>query len=404
MRTFLYLLLILCLYGCTKKEIEDVQADSFRISILPVVSTAFNQYQFAGTLDVRNASGNIEYGLVAGKTLNPDVGRDKVFKAGDASGSADFSQLISGLDTGAVYYVRAYAKSQTVTQYSANQTIAKLSPKLYLNSTALQYGQVFTFSTNFSGTGTGSLPVVRLNNTVISATGGGANGGTAMVLSLVPPEDLPVGPYTLSIDMGSVKVTYPTPLMLLEGHWTQPYLLPRDYSSYTIFDRYVIGDWIYSSQYYLTTTGPTFTRYNYKTGETQNLTTLSSQQIVQGAVMYQNGNELHVLGGELIGTGSANRPMSNIHWVYNIQNDTWVRQQPDLPGKGRRNAALLQVGTKLYYMALALMRARLQAAIFRAWMTFGFLIRVPASGSSWLIFRVPVSIRAPTLTLAASCM
>lgn len=349
MRTFLYLLLAVCICGCAKKEIEDVQADSFRVSILPVINTTFNQYQFAGTLEVRHATGDIEYGLVAGKALNPDVDRDKVFKTGVGSGSVDFSQVISGLDTGAVYYVRAYAKSQTVTQYSANQTIAKLSPKIYLNSTVLQYGQVFTFSTNFGPTGTGILPVVRLNNTVISATGGGANGGTAMVLTLVPSENLPVGPYTLSVDMDGVKVTYPTQLTLLEGHWTQPYLLPRNYSSYTIFDRYVIGNWIYSSEYHLGTTGPTFTRYNYKTSETQNLATLSSQQIVQGAALYQNGNELHVLGGELIGTGSVSRPMSNVHWIYNIQNDAWVRQQPDLPGKGRRNAALLQVGTKLYY-------------------------------------------------------
>jgi N-acetylneuraminic acid mutarotase len=346
MRSFWFLLLALCILSCSKKEFKDVQADSFRISILPVANPAFNQYKLTGTLDVRQATGSIEYGLVVGKSLNPTIDNDKVFKVGSASTPVDFTHIISKLDTGSAYYVRAYAKSSTATQYSANQTIGKLSPKLLLNSTAIQYGQPFHIVTNFSVSNTESLPEVRLNNIPVKLSGGVGSGDNLASFSFIPPETLPVDQYTLSVNIGGISITYPVQLTLLEGTWSQLDPLPRNYSSF-VPDRYVMGDWIYTNQVIANFT-PSFTKYNYKTGETQTLKPLSQQLLTQGAAIVQIGNDLHFLGGEQIATGSPNRPVTNSYLIYHTDSDTWT-QEPDIPGGGRRNAALMQIGSHLYY-------------------------------------------------------
>jgi hypothetical protein len=347
MRRFLYLLTTLFVISCTKKEIKDIQADSFRISILPVANTAFNQYQLNGTLDVRQATGSIEYGLVVGKSLDPTIDRDKVFKTGSSSTSVDFTQIVSNLDTGSVYYVRAYGKSSTGSQYSANQLISKLSPKLLLTSTVLQYGQLFNVVTNFNGVNSGATPTVRLNGNPVTLTASAANGTQPVSFSFIPSDALPPGEYTLSVDIGGITVTYPGKLTLLEGKWSQLDLLPRDYSSFLVPDRYVTGDWIYTSQA-VGNFVPSFTRYNYRTGETQALKPLSKELVTQGSAIVQIGKDLHFLGGELIATGSSNRPVSKSYRIYHTATDTWS-QEPDIPGGGRRNGAIMLVGNYLYY-------------------------------------------------------
>lgn len=346
MRRFFYLVITLFAMSCTKKEITDIQADSFRISILPVANPAFNEYQLNGTLDVRQATGSIEYGLVVGKSLDPTTDHDKVFKTGSSSTSVDFTQVVSNLDTGSVYYVRAYGKSSTGSQYSANQIISKLSPKLLLTSTVLQYGQLFNVVTNFNGVNSGATPIVRLNGNPVTLIGS-TTGSVQLSFSFVPSDALPIGQYTLSVDIGGLTVTYPGKLTLLEGKWSQLDLLPRDYSSITIPDRYVMGDWIYTSQTVSNFT-PSFTRYNYRTGETQSLKPLSQQLLTQGSAIIQIGNDLHFLGGELIATGASNRPVSSSYRIYHTATDTWS-QEPDIPGGGRRNGAIMLVSNHLYY-------------------------------------------------------
>ncbi|WP_413668422.1 Kelch repeat-containing protein [Mucilaginibacter sp. Mucisp86] len=350
MRQLWFLLIALFILSCTKKEIKDIQADSFRISILPVVNPAFNQYKLTGTLDVHQTAGNIEYGLVVGKTLNPVVEHEQVFKVGSSSSSIDFTKVIANLDTGFTYYVRAYGKSSTSTEYSANQAIGKLAPKLSLNTTSLQYGQLFSVFTNFYISDTENLPEVQLNNTPVKLIGGVGSGVNSASLTFIPPPTLSPGTYTLSVKVGNISISYPTQLTLLEGTWSQlEYLLPRDYSGVaSIPDRYVINNWIYTNQFGNPVSPSSFSRYNYKTGETQTLKALPAELLPRGAAIVQIGNDLHFMGGELIATGAANRPVTKSYQVYHITNDTWT-QEPDIPAAPRSNAAVMQVGNRLYY-------------------------------------------------------
>lgn len=348
MRQFWLLLFAFFILSCTKKEIKDIQADSFRISILPVVNPAFNQYKLTGTLDVHQVASNVEYGLVVGKALNPVIEHDQVFKVGSSSISIDFTKVIANLDTGFTYYVRAYGKSSTSTEYSANQAIGKLTPKLSLNTTSLQYGQTFNVFANFYISDTESLPEVQLNNTPVKLARVGS-GVDITSLSFIPPATLSPGQYTLTVKVGNMSIAYPTQLTLLEGTWTSLNLvLPRNYSGFTKPDRYVIGDWIYTNQFGSPVSPSSFGKYNYKTGETQTLKALPSELLVQGAAIVQIGNDLHFLGGELIGTGSPNRPVAKSHLIYHTTSDTWT-QEPDIAAAGRRDAAVMLVGNHIYY-------------------------------------------------------
>jgi hypothetical protein len=346
MRQLFYLGIVLFLLSCTKKEIENIQADSFRVSILPANNVAFNQNQFSSSLDVRQSSGTIEYGLVAGKTINPTIDHDNVFKVGTANSSTDFTQVLSNLDTGVVFYVRAYGKSATAIQYSANQVISKLSPALTIGNNTLQYGQTCYIGTNFVAPASLNTPVLRLNNTPITQVTFTTT-NNSFAISFVPPSTLPPGKYTLSVDIGGVSVVYPRQITLLEGTWTTlSSLLPINYSSYSIPDRFVIGDWIYTSQ----APGfvPSLSKYNYQTGVTQNLTSLTLAKITQGATIVQIGNDVHWLCGELIGTGSPSRPVTNSYMIYHTTTDTWS-QETTFPGNGRRDGVVMQAGNNLYY-------------------------------------------------------
>src|SRR5687768_9813140 len=119
MRYYVFLLLLNFVFlSCKKTSIEHIEGDSFRISILPTKTEGFDNFKITGTLDVRNAANDVEYGLLVAKTINPTPENAIKYKIGSSRNSIDFIYQLSGLDTGAVYYVRAYGISNNKTEYS----------------------------------------------------------------------------------------------------------------------------------------------------------------------------------------------------------------------------------------------------------------------------------------------
>lgn len=346
MRTLFYCCISLLLLSCTKKEVVEVEADSFRVSILPVAVIGFDQYKITGTVDVRKTSNDIEYGLVVGRDINPVLERDKVFKIGTSNSTADFAQTISGLDTGAVQYVRGYGKSSTGVQYSANQRIGKLSPKLSSNAIALQYGQ--SFQLFITADITGVTPVVKLNGNSITLSSDTFPGPELSVISFIPPTMLSPGDYTLTVDLGHISLAYPGKLKLLEGTWSiLPLTLPRNFTFTTAPDRFVSGDKIYTFEV-VYPFNASLSSYNYKTGETQTLKPVPRELLTRGASILQVGNKVHFFGGQLLLNVDPYPPATNAHRIYDISSDSWT-DGVESPGSPRQNAAVMIVGDRIFY-------------------------------------------------------
>lgn len=130
MRPILLLLVILIIFsGCKKTQvIADIEPSSFRISILPIRTVSLNQYKITGTLEVRNATADISYGVLVGTTIDPTIDNAVKYPIGNAKNSVDFTRDLSDLNPSNFYYVRAYAQIGKFVEYSANQTITKKSP------------------------------------------------------------------------------------------------------------------------------------------------------------------------------------------------------------------------------------------------------------------------------------
>ncbi|WP_316836759.1 hypothetical protein [Pedobacter nutrimenti] len=349
MRKFLLLLYVsVVLLSCKKTVIDEIAGDSFRISILPIQSPAFNQFKIAGTLEIRKTATDIEYGLVVSKLLNPTIETAKIYKIGGSKNSVDFTQQLTDLDTGSVYYVRAYGKGNAVTEYSANQVIGKVSPQIVSADNKVNYGRPLLITTNIS-TLTKESPVkVFLNTTELIVTSiSGSNVGSAITAQF--SNQLAPGVYTLKVSIDNLNLVYQKKVTLLEGTWQQLENLPADNGGLIGTANYFIsGDWIYTfgvaSQ--AATTIANFNKYNYKTRQKVLLTPYDPVYALEKPAILQEGSNIHMICGDLIG-GYQNAVTTKSHYVYNMTTDNWIKEA-DFPGGERRNPVAIVANNKLY--------------------------------------------------------
>jgi N-acetylneuraminic acid mutarotase len=346
------LLLLLCLsvvlLSCKKTVIDEIEEDSFRISILPIQTSGFNQHIISGTLEVRKTDSDIEYGLVISKALNPTVENSKKYKIGGSMNSIDFTQQLTDLDTGSVYYVRAYGKVNAVIEYSANQMIGKVSPQILSVDNNLNYGRPLLILTNIN-TLTAQSPVkVFLNATELAVTSVSAsNVGSAITAQI--SSQLTPGEYTLTVTINSLSLVYQKKLTLLEGNWQQLENLPSDNGGMVgTADYFISGDWIYTyrvASQHISTIAE-FNKYNYKTRQQVFLTPYDPIYRLEKSAILQEGSNVHLIGGDRIG-GYQNAITTKSHYVYDMTTDSWIKEA-DFPGGERRNPVAFVTNNKLF--------------------------------------------------------
>lgn len=346
MRYYLFLLCLFSLFSSCKKE-EDIDGDSFRVSIIPVNTQSYDEFKITGTLDIRNVSGNVEYGLVVGKTLNPTVENGVKYVIGSVRSTTDFTHQLNGLDTGSVYYVRAYGLGNKVVQYSANQVIGKLSPQIVAVDSALNFGRVFTIATNINLIDSNSTVKVLLNNTPVQLTS--FDGLHPSVLYAQVPTQLAPGKYTLTVSINNINLVYKKQLVLLEGTWLQLDDVPIDNGGLIpSADYFVNGDLLYT--YRVGSAGIStrveFSKYNYKTKERITLTPFDNIFRLDKSAVMQEGSNIHFITGEQT-AAFQNSTMTKVHRIYNTVTDTWTNAD-DFPGGERKNAVSMVANNKLY--------------------------------------------------------
>lgn len=339
---------ILIILSCKKTSFEKIEGDSFRISILPVNSTSFNQFKIMGTLDIRKVSGDLEYGLVVSKSINPTLESGQKYVLGKSKSSVDFTRELTGLDTGSVYFVRAYGIGNNKPEYSANQIIGKMSPQITWVDNILNYGRTFSIFTNISSLSPNVSVKIFLNTTEIAFKSiSPTNVGIGLTASLT--NKLAPGEYTLSMLIDNLKIVYPKKLTLFEGTWQQLDDLPIDNGGVLpSADYFVNGDWIYT---YGTgqggiTTRTLFNKYNYKTKERITLTPFDDIFRLDKAAVMQEGDNIHFITGEKTAS-FQNSTVTKGHYVYHTVTDSWTTEA-DFPGEARKNAISIVANNKLY--------------------------------------------------------
>ena len=327
---------------------DEIEGDSFRISILPVNSAQFNEFKIQGTLDIRKVSADVEYGLIVGRSINPTIENGQKYILGTASSSVDFIRELKGLDTGSVYYVRAYGKGKFKSEYSANQIIGKVSPQILNADLTLNYGRDFAFTTNIAALNPKSSVKIFLNQTQVPVKSiSGSNMGKAFITSFT--NQLTPGEYTLSVIIDDLKLTYPKKLRLFEGTWQQVENMPLENGdNLRAADYFVGGDWIYT---YGTgqggfATSAVFTKYNYKTSEKVTLTPFDPTFRIDKAAILQAGTNIHFITGERT-SPFQNASITKGHCVYQTTTDSWTNEA-EFPGAERKNAVSVMANNKLY--------------------------------------------------------
>ncbi|KLT66605.1 hypothetical protein [Pedobacter sp. BMA] len=345
MRKVYFLAILIGLISCKKTLIEDVKGDSLRISILPLEELSLNAFKVTGSLEIRNLSGDIAYGLLVGKTLNPTEANSKSFPIASTSSSVDFTQKIEGLDTGQVYYVRAYAKRNNLIEYSANQTLAKVSPQILRADTSLNYGRTLSLFTNIVKIDPQAQVQVLLNNKPITLKSISQGFMTTTFLAEFDESFLP-GTMELSLKVGSVTIKYPKSVKVLSGKWKQLNDLPFADTGFSLWtERIRVGDWIYALGLSQQST-PVFSKFNFLTGQQVTLSTIPEGYAYQNGAVVALGNEIHFIAGEKVGN-YQNWLLSKAHFVYNINSGTW-RRESDFPGDERSDPVAFVYGEKLY--------------------------------------------------------
>ena len=345
MRNILLLAILLGCFSCKKNDVEKIDGDSYRISMLPFPAGAFNTFKATGTLEVRRTNGDIQYGLLIGKVLNPTVGNAIQIPLGTARGSVDFTKEIKDLDTGSVYYVRAYGKSGEIIEYSANQQISKVSPQLKLADTTLNYGRSFTFTTNIATIGESSKVQILLNDipAVIKSISSTFSG---LVFTAELPDNLPAGQVSLNLVVDKLSIPFPKKLTLLSGVWKTLSDLPfQDYGFASNSEKILVGDWIYNNMI-VSGTATEFSKYNYKTGQWIKLTPLAGGYMYQKGAIVVFGDKIHFICGDQTGNYQP-AITSKAHYVYNISSDSW-NKEADFPGEERRTPLYGVIGGKIY--------------------------------------------------------
>jgi N-acetylneuraminic acid mutarotase len=346
--TLLYFCIII--FSCKKSATEILEKDSFRISILPVKTEGFDNFTIKGTLDVRTSSGDIEYGVVVGKSENPTFETGMRYPVGVSRISVDFIRRLNGLDTGIVYHVRAYGKHNTTTEYSANYPIGKMSPSILAVNTILSYGKPFTIATNIANIKSDASVKVFLNNLPIDVKLIETSASSTMITAQVTNQT-PLGKYHLTISINDLIVHYLPEIRLLEGMWNQLQDLPRPRYEAPEPSYFMIGDWIYMYEVVLVNSDNKieFSKYNYKTKQKLSLTPLESGYRLHGPAIVQEGELVHFIGGDLIGNNiTQSSHGSKRHYVYNTTSDNWKREG-DFPGNIRMDAISTIVGQKIFF-------------------------------------------------------
>lgn len=346
MRKLLFLTFILIvLLSCKKTIVEELTGDSFRVSILPISMKNFDFYQVTGTVDVRFANEPVEYGIVYGKAPNPTIDKANRVPLGIADATTDFKHNLSGLDTGATYYVRSYVLgSYDKIEYSANQTISKISPTITPLDTSLHYGRTFSFYINLPQLMEGTSVKVFLNEHLVEDAVVKTNNLNTFITAPVP-SSLSPGKLKLSLSVNNVLITYSRLLTLLEGNWSQTDDLPKDVQD---GDAFVHGDWIYfyKLNYSYTNTTAEFFKYNYKTRARVALKTFDPTYRLEMSAITEVGGKLHFVTGNWIGGFKTGVPTSR-HYVYDIASDEWTREK-DFPGGDRYSPISISYEGKLY--------------------------------------------------------
>uniref|UniRef100_A0AC34F6E3 Uncharacterized protein n=1 Tax=Panagrolaimus sp. ES5 TaxID=591445 RepID=A0AC34F6E3_9BILA len=262
--------------------------------------------------------------------------------------SVDFTKQLTDLDTGSVYYVRAYGKGNAVTEYSANQLIGKVSPQILSTDNDINYGRPLLIFTNIN-TLTAASPVkVFLNTTELVVTSiGNSNVGNTITAQL--SGQLTPGVYTLKVSVNNLNLVYQKKLTLLEGTWQQLENLPSDNGGMIgTADYFVSGDWIYTyrvASQHITTIADLH-KYNYKTRQKVLLTPYDPIYRLEKPAILQEGSNVHLIGGDRI-SGYQNAITTKSHYVYSMTADSWTKEA-DFPGGERRNPVAIVANHKLY--------------------------------------------------------
>lgn len=343
MQKILLLAIAVIFFSCKKTVIEKIDADSFRISILPVKTERFNTFKITGTLDIRKASGEVEYGLLVGKTINPIFENAVKYSINKSNTSVDFNYEVAGLDTGAAYYARAYAIRDNLIEYSANQLIGKISPRITISETAFNYGKPFLLNINLGKLNPADVKVF-LNETEIEVSTFTTSADASTILVKVGKQIIP-GPYTLRVAIGKLNISYHKQLTLFEGTWEQLDNLPADNGGRIGYNDYFMnGNWIYV--YRLTAFSvfdeAQFYKYNFQTKEKVILKPYESTLRYQQPAILQQGSLIHFITGSRIGLEATKN-----HYIYNLNTDSWTREA-DFPGEARKEAISIISGNKLF--------------------------------------------------------
>jgi len=352
MKKLFLLFIAFSIFACKKIIIvEDIDPASFRISILPVKTESFNQYKITGSMDVRNAIGTIEYGVVLGKAINPTIENATKSVVGKSKASVDFTYSLANLDTGSVFYARAYGLHNGKIEYSANQVIGKISPQITYADTTLNYGQLFTVLTNTSNISANTTIKISLNGIPLTINNTGAVFGatTGSSFSLQTPDQLSPGKYTLTVTLNNINLVYKNKVTIMEGRWTRVNNLPADNGGLIgNANNFVRGDWIYTykAASSTTTASAEFSRFNYLTNEKVNLSPFDKVYIAQNAAVIQAGTFIHFIAGDRVGD-YQNLGNTNTHYIYNTTSDSWS-QEADFPGGLRRNPVSIYYNNKLF--------------------------------------------------------
>ncbi|QIL40695.1 hypothetical protein G7074_16335 [Pedobacter sp. HDW13] len=340
----LLLALFLGLLSC-KKAIVEKDGDSFRISMLPLPEVEFNTFRVKGTLDVRNVNGEIQYGLLVGKSVNPTIENATHILLGKANASVDFTKELNGLDTGTVYYVRAYGKIGDMIEYSANQQISKVSPQIKMPDSTLNYGRNFTFSTNITAIGENAKIQLTLNGLPV-AIKSIASTSLGLVFTAEPPNNLIDGEVSLNLIVDNISIRYSKKLNLLSGMWKDLPDLPfENYGFAYNAEKILVGDWIYNNMI-ISGTATEFSKFNYKTGQRVKLTPLAGGFVYQKGAIISIGDQIHFICGERAGNYQS-WVVTKVHYVYNISTDSWIKEA-DFPGEERRTPVFGVIGNKIY--------------------------------------------------------
>jgi hypothetical protein len=258
---------------------------------------------------------------------------------------------VQGLDTGVVYYVRAYGIGNSKAGYSANQIIGKLSPVISYADSALSYGRTFTIITNMANIDTSSTKILLNNTPVHLATAGMSNVGAVFTADF--STQLTPGKYTLSVSVGGLTIAYSKKVTIMEGTWKKigDVTFAYPWVGGRFMDGFIVGDWIYNSGLVGNATGDgtvgQFYKYNYKTGAQAVLKNYDSgiRSILLNSTAVGDGNLVHVLGGQFV---DPDYKSISKHYIYNTSTDSWT-QEEDLPGGPRQSTVTFIYNRKIYF-------------------------------------------------------